>query len=91
MLKKLVKKLYRGRIDIRCYERQKAIDTKQSMEITHDGKIMTLSWIEVKNKIKAKSQLFKTKTEGGRDYYLYSYNWNPDTKKDDTNDTNNNN
>ena len=83
MIRKTVKKLYNNRVDIRCYERQECIDKKESLIITHDGKEMTLTWIEVKTKIKAKSKLFKTKIKGGRDYYIYAYNWNPDNKPTD--------
>ena len=70
-------KLFRNKVDIRDYERQDAIDNKESMQITHDGEVMTLSPRELKVKIKAKSKRFISKV-GGKDYCLYSYNWNPD-------------
>jgi len=81
MIRKEVTKLYKGKIDIRDYERQEAIDRGVGMKITYKNEVMTLSPREVKTKIKIRSKLFKSKI-GGLDYCLCSYNWNPDEKKE---------
>lgn len=72
-----VKKLYRGNVDVKSYDRKHCIDNKEELVILHDGKKMTLTPQQVKVKITAKSALFTSKI-GGEDYYLYSYKWNPD-------------
>ena len=72
-----VKKLYRGCIDVKSYDRKECMDKKENLIIIHDGKKMTLTPVQVKVKIKAKSALFTSKI-GMEDYYLYSYKWNPD-------------
>lgn len=77
MIRKKVTTKIRGRISIRSYERQEAIDNKESMAITYKGETMTLTPRELKVKIKWKSELYKSKI-GGKDYYLYGYLWNPD-------------
>lgn len=75
---KTVLKKYKGCVDIRSHERQHCIDTKQNMIITHRGEQMTLTPRELKNKVKAKSQLFMKGKEG---YHLYSYTWKPDNQE----------
>ena len=80
---KKVIKLFRGRVDIRSYERDEIIKEKKTLVVTHEGEKMTLTWKEVKTKIKAKSKLFRSKTSGGKDYFLYAYNWIPDGKKEE--------
>jgi len=76
-----VKKLYKGCVDIKSYDRQECIDKKETLVITHQGLTMTLNPRDVKMKIKAKSALFTSKI-GMEDYYLYSYKWNPDKTQD---------
>jgi outer membrane lipoprotein-sorting protein len=79
-MEKKVKKLYKGCVDIKSYDRAECIDKKETLVIIHDGQRMTLGPRDIKMKIKAKSAKFTSKT-GGEDYYLYSYKWNPDTNK----------
>jgi len=79
-MEKLVKKLFKNRVDIRSYEREHCISNKESMTITYKNEKMTLTPRELKNKIKAKSQLFTSKV-GMDDYYLYAYEWNPNKKQ----------
>ena len=72
-----VKKLYRGCVDVKSYDRKECMDNKEDLIIIHADKKMTLTPVQVKVKIKAKSALFTSKI-GQEDYYLYSYKWNPD-------------
>jgi hypothetical protein len=76
-MKKEVKKLYNGCIDVRDYELKTCIENSESIEISHDGKTMTIPYYEIIKKVVGKSKLFKSKT-GGKDYHLISYKWMPD-------------
>jgi hypothetical protein len=76
-----VKKLYRGCVDVKSYDRKECMDKKENLIIIHDDKKMTLTPVHVKVKIKAKSALFTSKI-GMEDYYLYSYKWNPDINQE---------
>jgi len=76
-MERKVKKMYKGCVDIKSFDRKECLDKKEELIIWHKGKKMTLSPRDIKVKIKAKSALFTSKI-GGEDYYLYSYKWNPD-------------
>jgi hypothetical protein len=76
-MKKEVKKLYNGCIDVRDYELKKCIENSENVEVLHEGKKMTIPYHEISNKATGKSKLFKSKT-GGQDYHLISYKWIPD-------------
>jgi len=82
-MKRNIIKQYRGGVDIKDYDRQECIDDKKGLEITHAGRVMTLDLRQVKNKPFAKSdKKFKGKeVDNYRDYYIYSYKWNPDNTK----------
>jgi hypothetical protein len=76
-MRKEVKKLYNGCIDVRDYELKKCVEHSENIEIIHDGKRMTIPYHEINKKAVGKSKLFKSKT-GGKDYHLISYKWIPD-------------
>jgi len=80
-MEKKIKRLHKGRVDIRSYDRKKCIDNKEGLIIIHDNKKMTLTPVQVKTKIVEKSALFTSKI-GMEDYYLYSYKWNPDLNQE---------
>lgn len=67
----------RGCIDIRDYVVRQCIANGEDVEVRHAGDVMILTPEQLKNDVASKSPLIKTKIEGGRDYYLFSYEWNP--------------
>jgi hypothetical protein len=74
---KEVKKLYKDCIDIRDYEVNEAIQKEESIKVKYDGDYMTLSPSDLLSKKKRVSNLMKSKV-GGKDYFLFSYEWIPD-------------
>lgn len=72
-----VRKLYQGCIDIRDYDVKHCIDNNESAEVHHAGDVMILTPEELNNKLVSVTGKMKSKVEGGRDYALYSYRWNP--------------
>lgn len=79
-MKKEVKKLFNGCIDVRDYELEKCIANSENLEILYEGKTMTIPYHELSKKIVRKSNLIKSKM-GGKDYHLISYKWNPNEEK----------
>ena len=69
--------LWNGMVTIKSYQRTDIINKKQGLIITHGGKKMTLSPVQVKTKIKKKSKLISSK-RNLEDYHLYYYKWSPD-------------
>ncbi len=82
-MKKTIKTLYKEKIaDIRDYEVRKCLEKKENMIIKFKDKVMTLTSLELQTKLLRTSKYkFKSKI-GGKDYYLYSYLWNPDDKEE---------
>lgn len=78
-MKKTIKKIYENKADVRDYDVRKCIKTNKNMEIKFKEDIMTLTPLELKIKLKKVSKKFISKI-GGKDYKLYSYDWNPDIK-----------
>jgi len=78
-MKKTIKVLYKGKIaDVRDYEVRKCLDKKENMIIKFKDEVMTLTSLELQTKLLRTSKYkFKSKV-GGKDYFLYSYLWNPD-------------
>lgn len=68
----------RGCVDIRDYVVRECIANNESAEVHHAGDVMILTPEQLKNDVVSKSPLIKTKIEGGRDYYLFAYEWNPE-------------
>lgn len=77
MVRKVTKLFKKGYVDIKSFDREECIRKKESLTIIHDGQQMTLTPLQVKVKIKAKSSLMPDQV-GKEDYYLYSYKWIPD-------------
>lgn len=77
-MRKEVKKLYQGRVDVRDFEVHACITKNEPMEIIHDGDKMTLSPEELVSKRVKVSGIFETKIPGGKSYKLFSYVWEPD-------------
>lgn len=75
-MKKTVKKLYRGMIEVRDYDVEKCIDLNEYFEIVHCGESMILSPEDLISKRRATSNTFNSKV-GGKDYKLYGYEWTP--------------
>ena len=80
MITRKVTKLYNGEfVDLIDRDRTQAIENKESVEFHYKGKIMTLTYKEVRLKVKAISPFFPDKLGvGNPDYRLYSYKWIPD-------------
>lgn len=72
-----VRKLYQGCIDIRDYDVRECIANNESAEVHHAGDVMILTPEELNNKLVSVTGKMKSKIEGGKDYALYSYRWNP--------------
>ena len=68
----------RGCVDIRDYVVRQCLVNDECAEIHHAGDVMTLTPEQLKNDVVSKSPLIKTKIPGGRDYYLFAYDWNPE-------------
>ena len=67
----------RGCVDIRDYVVRQCLDNNECAEVHHAGDVMTLTSEQLKNEVVSKSPLIKTKIQGGRDYCLLAYDWNP--------------
>jgi len=77
-MKRTVRKLHENKAEVRDYDVKKCIDNNENIYIKFEKETMTLSALELKTKlIKVSKYKFKSKF-GGKDYFLYSYNWNPD-------------
>lgn len=78
-MKRTITTIYKDKFaDLRDYDVKKCIDTKENMYVKFEEKTMTLSALELKTKlIRVSKYKFKSKF-GGKDYFLYSYIWNPD-------------
>lgn len=70
------KKIYRGMVEIKDYELDKAIALGQSVKFIYDGKSMTLTPSRLKKeKIFINTQ--KSIHNEGQTYAIYGYRWNP--------------
>lgn len=76
-MRKEVKKLYKGCIDLRDYDVKQAIENGESIKVKFDMDYMTLTPEQLVSMKKKESALMKSKV-GGKDYTLYSYEWVPD-------------
>lgn len=76
-MRKDIKKLYRGLIDLRDYDVRQCINNKENMEVIHNKEKMTLTPKELVENVVNVSKTMKSKV-GGKDYKLFSYEWNPD-------------
>ena len=77
-MRKEIKKLYKGNVEVRDYDVQECIDKNQTFTIIHDGDAMTLSSEELITKRVGISKTFESKIAGAKSYKLYGYEWNPD-------------
>ena len=68
----------RGCVDIRDYVVRKCLANDECAEVRYAGDVMTLTPEQLKNDVVITSPLIKTKISGGRDYYLFAYEWNPE-------------
>lgn len=75
-MKKTIRKIYKGQVDLRDYDVEKCIKQKKHMEIVHNGQKMILSPEELTSKRVSISGEFVSQT-GGKPYHLYGYVWNP--------------
>ena len=75
-MKKTVRKLYRGLVEIRDYDVDRCINLNNNLEIVYNDEIMILSPKELKSKRKSVSNTFNSKM-GGKSYKLYGYKWEP--------------
>lgn len=75
-MKYTAKKLYKGTIDLRDYNVKKCIAVKQDYTVNYQDEKMTLSCIDLQNKITHKQPV--KSVMGKEDYELWSYKWNPD-------------
>ena len=77
-MRREIKKVYKGQIDLRDYDVEKCIKKKERMEITHGGRKMFLTPEELVSLRISVSHEFTSST-GGKSYRLYGYVWNPKT------------
>lgn len=64
-------------VDVRSYEAIICIELRENLEITHDGKVMTLTPKQLKEDIIEKGTKLHS-IKGTPPYYLWSYIWTPD-------------
>lgn len=76
-MKKIVKKLYMGRAEVRDYDVNECIQKKENFQVQYGTDIMTLTPEELFGTVESKSKRFESKV-GQKSYVLYGYNWNPD-------------
>ena len=81
MIKTERTKLYEGNIDIPEMYVMQAARAQDGLEITHKGKVMTLTFKELESKcLRRQYYVPKDKDSAGRrkqGYYLYIYKWKP--------------
>jgi hypothetical protein len=70
-------KLYRDMIDVRSYEAIRCIELRENLEITYEGKKMTLTPEQLKTECVEKG-LKQHSIKGSAPYSLWSYIWIPD-------------
>ena len=75
-MKKTVRKLYKGSVEVRDYDVKRCISDNKHFEIIYLKESMILSPKELTSKRKSISNTFRSKV-GGKDYKLYSYEWDP--------------
>lgn len=71
-----IKKLYKGKIDLRDYDVESCIKKNENIEVIHNYDKMTLSPEDLLEKRVGISPVFSSKM-GGKSYRLYSYEWKP--------------
>lgn len=76
-MKKTITKVQYGIVEIRDFDRDKCIEKNENLIITHNDKVMTLTPLDLKNKVMKTSHLIKSKFAGGKDYKLIGYLWKP--------------
>lgn len=76
-MKKIVKKTYMDRVEVRDYDVKECIQKKENFQIQYQNDIMTLTPEDLITRIESKSKRFESKV-GSKSYVLYGYNWNPD-------------
>lgn len=78
MKKKIkVTKVYKGLVELRDYDVDKAIKDGDSIEVELNKEVMLLSPIQLRDDIRSTSKIFPS-TVGGKSYRLYGYIWEPD-------------
>lgn len=77
-MQRIVKKLYRGCVELRDYDVQDCFDRKEKMKVIYEGDMMTLSPADLMNKLVGKSTNTFPSKIGGKSYKLCSYYWEPD-------------
>ena len=75
-MRRIVKKLYMDRVEVRDYDVRECVQNKENFEIQFENDIMTLTPEDLVTKIKSKSPQ-KSKYDN-KVYVLFGYNWNPD-------------
>lgn len=77
MIKKLkVKKTYKGLVELRDYDVKDCIKSDTTIKVEYGGDVMSLSPIQLRDDVKAISDIFPSKN-GGKSYKLYGYTWEP--------------
>lgn len=71
-------------IDIRSYERQKALRRNENIVLEYNGKRMTLTPPQLRNKKRIlHKEKVQSKINPQQTYYLLSYLWQPDKESDE--------
>ena len=79
-MKKTIKKLYKGQVDLRDYDVEKCIKKKEYMEVVHSGQRMVLSPEDLVNKRISVSEESFGGAMGGKTYKLFGYVFIPQPK-----------
>jgi len=76
-MKKTVRKLYKGLVEVRDYDIEECIKNNKNFEIIFQEESMILTPEDLVNKRKSISNTFQSKIKNAKNYKLYGYYWNP--------------
>lgn len=77
-MKKSIKKMYNGNVEVRDYEVDQCIKNNENMVINYQSIIMTLTPEELVSKRVSKSNKAFKSSYNNKEYHLYGYKMVPD-------------
>jgi hypothetical protein len=75
-MERQIRKIYKGMAEFRDYDVRKCIDSGESLRAKYDEDYMIFSPKDLVDKRISTSKTIKS-TNGGTDYQLYGYKWEP--------------
>ena len=77
-MRKEIKKLYEGKVELRDYDVHNCILSGKNMEVIHSGDRMILTPKDLADNRVSVSKTFESKIAGGKSYKLFGYVWEPE-------------